>query len=396
LEKFNFHKKNVLFRASMVSLFLKEVKSLDSFKYSFPAIRGIQAGREYYISMCPLKLIPKIFQYNDSSIPPHLRAQRTLNKARIPDISQYIVDNPQDYVFSAISASISGAPVDFIPAGENGIEFKIGTIVIPMDAQFIINDGQHRRAAIETALDERPELANETIAVVFFIDTGLKRCQQIFSDLNRHAIRPTKSINILYDCRDPFAQFILKMTDILPIFKGFTDFEKTTISNRSVKMFTLSSIYQGTVELLNKKRKKKLISPEEEAIALEFWGEVAENIPEWKQLITHKVSSKELRDEYIHAHGLALHALGIMGHALIKKYPSAWKEQLSQLQQIDWSRSNERVWEGRAMINGRISKAQMNLILTATYLKQVMDIPLTTEEERIEKRFTKHMRGTPE
>src|SRR5690606_41298203 len=65
-----------------------------------------------------------------------------LNKARIPEIAQYLIDNPRDYVFSAISASISGAPVNFIPAGDKGMETKIGAIVIPMDAQFIINDGR--------------------------------------------------------------------------------------------------------------------------------------------------------------------------------------------------------------------------------------------------------------
>ena len=36
-----------------------------SFGYSFPAIRGIQAGREYYTSMCPMRLIPKIFYYDE-------------------------------------------------------------------------------------------------------------------------------------------------------------------------------------------------------------------------------------------------------------------------------------------------------------------------------------------
>jgi len=377
----------------MVSTFIQEVSTLDSFTYSFPAIRGIQAGREYYLSMCPLKLIPKIFIYDESSLPPHLRAQRTLNRARIPEIAQYLIDNPRDYVFSAISASISGAPVNFIPAGDNGMETKIGAIVIPMDAQFIINDGQHRRAAIEEALNERPELGNETIAVVFFIDAGLKRCQQIFSDLNRHAVRPTKSISILYDYRDPSAQFVLRLANTLPIFKGFTELEKTTISNRSIKMFTLSSLYQGTIELLNKKRKKKPISTEEEELALEFWTEITCNIPEWEQLIKDKVSSSELRNEYVHAHGLALHAIGIMGHTLIKKYPEDWKTRLSNLHKIDWSRSNTKVWEGRAMNNGRISKAQMNLTLTVNYLKHVMDLPLTTEEERVEKRFQKQIRG---
>jgi len=262
-----------------------------------------------------------------------------------------------------------------------------------MDAQFIINDGQHRRAAIEAALIERPELSNETIAVVFFIDTGLKRSQQIFSDLNRHAVRPTKSISILYDYRDPFARFLLDLADTLPLFKGFTELERTTISNRSIKMFTLSSLYQGTQELLNKKKKNKQLSLEEGTLAREYWEEVAKNIPEWEQLIKHKVSSSELRTEFVHAHGLALHALGIMGHALIKNHPDDWKQQLEQLQKIDWLRSNEQVWEGRAMNNGRISKAQMNLTLTANYLKQMMNLPLTTEEERVEKRFLKQTHG---
>jgi len=40
---------------------LNEVDDLDTAVYSFPAIRGIQAGREYYSAMVQLKLIPTIF-----------------------------------------------------------------------------------------------------------------------------------------------------------------------------------------------------------------------------------------------------------------------------------------------------------------------------------------------
>jgi DNA sulfur modification protein DndB len=103
--------------------------------------------------------------------------------------------------------------------------------------------------------------------------------------------------------------------------------------------------------------------------------------------------SSELRTEFVHAHGLAIHALGIMGHSLVKGYPDDWKERLKLLQNIDWARSNEQVWEGRAMNNGRISKAQMNLTLTANYLKQVMNLPLTSEEGKVEKRFLKQTHG---
>ena len=168
------------------------------FKYVFPAIRGIQAQREYYVSMCPLRLIPKLFLFDEEEIVPELRAQRHLNRSRVPEMSRYLTKNPDGYVFSAITASIDGE-VMFDQFTEEGDASRIGLLHIPMSARFIINDGQHRRAAIETALRECPELGHETIAVVFFLDIGLERCQQMFADLNRYAIRPSTSIGILYD-----------------------------------------------------------------------------------------------------------------------------------------------------------------------------------------------------
>jgi DNA sulfur modification protein DndB len=373
---------------------LEEIDDLDTAVYSFPAIRGIQAGREYYSAMVQLKLIPAIFRFNESEVPPQIRSQRVLNQARIPEIASYIVNNPKDYVFSSIAASISDGRVKFVSLDPKNPAGKIGKLIIPMEAKVLINDGQHRRAAIEVALDERPDLGNETISVVFFIDTGLKRSQQMFSDLNRHAVRPTKSISILYDYREAFAQSIRDISNILPIFKDFTEMEKTSISNRSRKMFTLSTIYQGTAALLGKKSKVKKITHEEEKLAHEYWNEVAKNIPDWQLLIRGNVASSSLRNDFIHAHGIAVHALGIMGHDLIEEYPDSWKEQLKKLNTVDWSRSNEKVWEGRAMINGRISKTQMNLALTVNYLKQKLKIPLSPDEERIEKRFLKQLHGT--
>ncbi|MEM6803051.1 MAG: DNA sulfur modification protein DndB, partial [Bacteroidota bacterium] len=167
------------------------------FEYIFPAIRGIQAGREYYVSMCPIRLIPKLFSFDDEEVPAEMRAQRTLNITRVPEIAHYILNNPSGYVFSAITASIN-ADIEFEALGSE----DIGRLKVPMDARFVINDGQHRRAAFEMALKENPEIGDETIAVVFFLDIGLKRSQQMFTDLNRYAARPDTSLNILYDHRD--------------------------------------------------------------------------------------------------------------------------------------------------------------------------------------------------
>lgn len=132
---------------------------MSAFEYVFSAIKGQQAGREFYISMCPLKIVPKLFLFEADEVPAELRSQRVVNKSRIPEMSRYITTNRRNYIFSAITASID-RQVTFEKLVIDGKEQDdIGRLRIPLDARFILNDGQHRRAAIEEALKEQPDLA---------------------------------------------------------------------------------------------------------------------------------------------------------------------------------------------------------------------------------------------
>src|SRR5438105_9083096 len=182
-----------------------------------PAIRGIQAGREFYVAMCLLRLVTRFFLFDEDELKPELRAQRILNRSRVPEIARYILGNPKAYVFSALTASIDGQ-MKFEPLGTDDTERNVGRLLISLKAKFVINDGQHRRAAIEAALHENPDLGDETIAVVFFLDVGLKRCQQMFADLNRYAVRPTTSLSILYDHRDDDAMVTKTLLQKVPVF----------------------------------------------------------------------------------------------------------------------------------------------------------------------------------
>jgi DNA sulfur modification protein DndB len=350
--------------------------------YTFPALRGIQAGVEYYLAMCPMKLVPKIFMYDEESVPPELRAQRTLNKARIPDLTSYITDNPTEYTFSAITASI-GTEVEFRPIKESGDERNMGELVIPMDAPMIVNDGQHRRAAIEEALKKLPKLGEESIAVVFFIDAGLKRSQQMFADLNKHAVRPSQSLGVLYEHREPSAELARYVMANVPVFKDLTEKEKTTISNRSPKLFTLSSIYQATQALLRKSKRDVIIDADKK-LAVAYWTEVSNAIPDWNMACNKNVPCPQLREHYIHAHGVVLQALGIAGAELIAQFPNNWKERIPRLRQVDWSRSNVNIWEGRAMLQGKISKATQQVVSTSIYLKQIYGLEIVPEEQLLE------------
>ena len=378
---------NSPFEGQEITDFLGGLKNADSFNYVFTALRGIQAGREYYVAMCPLRLIPKLFLFDERELPPDLRAQRILNRSRIPSICRYIVDSPKGYTFSSITASIDGR-VEFKPFANSGAASKTGYLIVPMSARLLINDGQHRRAAIEEALKVMPEFGSETISVVFFVDAGLKRSQQMFADLNKHAVRPTMSLGVLYDHRDASARLSVRLAENVPIFRNRVELEKTTISNRSSKMFTLSSIYQATKALLGKGQHPESITEEEEQLAMEYWNEVANHILEWQLLQQNKVTSSELRKAYVHAHGIALIALGLAGRVLISHYPKEWKSRLRRLEEIDWSRSNTELWEGCAMHAGRINASGNNVFLTANVLKKTLGIAMTKEEIEIERRFS--------
>lgn len=354
----------------------------NGFEYNFPAIRGIQATREYYVSMCPLRLIPKIFLFDEEELSPELRAQRVLNRARIPAISSYLVDNPTEYVLSSLTASIDGE-VRFVPVSDDPDHYNIGTLRVPMSARFVINDGQHRRAAIEAALKERPELGDETISIVFFIDTGLRRSQQMFADLNRYAVRSSQSLNILYDYRDPLAAAVREIIRRVSVFNGLTELEKSTLSNRSAKLFTLSGIYRATAELLEG-RLDELDQTAVTKIASEYWNEVASHISEWQQVRNRQVSAGELRRDCLVAHTVTLVALGRAGRALLSQYPDRWKSMLSRLDAVDWHRRNSAQWEGRAMVGGRISNSRNNVQLLTNEIKKILGIPLTDEEAKAE------------
>ena len=354
------------------------------FRYVFPAIRGIQAGREYYTSMCPLRLIPKLFLFDEDEIVPELRAQRQLNRARVPEMSRYLSENPGNYVFSAITASIDGE-VSFDEVSGEGEARRIGFLHIPMTARFVINDGQHRRAAIEMALRERPELGDETIAVVFFLDVGLERCQQMFADLNRYAIRPSKSLSLLYDHRDVSAQLVKEMIAKSQVFRGLVEMEKTTLSARSGRLFTLSALYSATRELLFDLKEE---DPERMAnLAVQFWEAVAESIPEWQRVSTHQLKSGEVRSDYLNTHSVVLQALARAGNSLVRKQPTHWRKEIKKIGEIDWRRANVELWEGRALIAGRVSKSQQNIALTTNAIKTSIGLALSPEEQRIEDAF---------
>ena len=346
--------------------------------YNFAAIRGVQAGSEYYVIMVPLKMVPKIFEFDCKDLPADLRAQRVLSGVRVPQIAAYLSENFEEYILSSLCASVDG-DLEFSPA-DDSLQFRnVGELRLSMTARIILNDGQHRRAAIEEALKTRPKLENETVSVVLFVDEGLERCQQMFADLNKNAVRPSGSLNVLYDRRNPLARLSTYVIATIPFFQEFVELEKTSLSNRAKNLFTLSSLNQANKWLSGPNADR--FGDRTDSIVIDYWRRVSESLPDWQRLMLGRVTSGELRKETVHAHGVMLQAMGVMGARLIEAKPDGWPSSLEALSTIDWSKRNSEVWRPRVMGGSRMDGSTKSVHLAANVLLQAVGVPLNEKEQ---------------
>ena len=354
-----------------------------NYVYRFPVVRGLQAKREYYTAMVPLKMIPKLFPPEEEYVPPEFRAQRKLNKSRIPVISKYILKNRENYVFSALAASIDG-DFKFHPSEHP----DIGVLEIAMDAKILINDGQHRKAAILDALTEDESLMNETISVVFFEDQGLARSQQMFTDLNKHAVKTSNSIAELYDSRDPLAVSTKEVVSKIKFFNTYTDKEKDNLGKYSSNLFTLNTFYNANKKILS----GKAITGNTGAFLLRFWQNVAINITQWNELQKKEISKVDLRENYIVTQAIVIQALGRTGNFFLSHPEYDLEQFLSGLRNVDWRRSAD-CWQLRVIkANGRMISGETAVILAANEIKNQLGLPLDSNEKTREKKFLRDNR----
>jgi DNA sulfur modification protein DndB len=349
-------------------------------KVSFPVMRGNMGGRQYYSLLISLSEIPRLFKFNDwEQSTPEVRAQRVLNKARVPDIAKYILDNEDGYLFSSITASYS-CPVNFIPSAENS---EIGTLEMELETlEFIINDGKHRCAAIAAALKENPALGKEKISVLLFETENPERLQQMFADLNRFVQKSSKSLGMLYDHRDNLSALTMEVSDQVNVFRGMVDKEKVAIPLRSSNLFTISALYDANEELLGKKIDTKGSPAYAELLntAVEYWTELSKIIGDWQKVKNGELSASEVRQEKINTHAVVLRALGGVGRTLLAKYPESWRAKLKLLEKVDWRKSVDSsanpLWDAVCITAGSVvSNRQARAATLAVLLREIGESP---------------------
>jgi len=349
-----------------------------------PAMRGYMGQREYYSALMPLNLIPKFFTFRDyAGISPEDREQRKLNQKRVPEIARYILDNQEGWLFSSITASykLSGQLIQFVPFSVDDPD--IGYLEVdPSIVNFIINDGQHRAAGIREALPKSEALNEESISVLLFPYEKISRVQQMFTDLNKNVVKPSKSLNILYDHRDVIAGSVRAAVEQVAVFQGLVDKDAQSLSVRSEYLFTLTAIYDATEELLSYRKADEFVPKETTVEIVDFWSTVANLIPDWAKVKEQKITSRDLRGHKISAHSVVLRAIGSIGAELKKELPkgdSGWKSKLAGLATIDWSKDNVD-WESVCMVANSVVSNRQARVATKAYLKHKLGLGLDETE----------------
>lgn len=203
-------------------------------------------------------------------------------------------------------------------------------------------------------------------------------------DLRSHAKRS------VLDDRGDWMAVTQETIDQVTIFTGRVDMTKTALSNRSRNLFTFSAIHQANQQLLADHKQQSV--EDRVARAVHFWNTVANNMPDWQAAYAEKILPADYRSEFVCAHGIALAGLARLGRALFAEFPKTWPAKLKKLRNLNWRRSNSTVWEGRAMIAGRLSKSSTCVVLTGNVLKQTLGVQLNEHESNVDASSSNHRR----
>jgi DNA sulfur modification protein DndB len=331
---------------------------------TFPAVQGRMGETEYYCSVLTYgeaaRLIEFVEDVDDwsSDTDPESKTQRRLNVGRVErEMVPYLLD-VADHFYSALTVEVrppissdGSVRVPFEPTGPEMPGGMVhGQVVLDGTETLYALDGQHRLKSIQLAVRQRPELAREQIAVIFVPFRSQRRSQLLFSDLNRYAKSPSKSISLLFSHRDPVVTIAKTLAERVAFLSGRVEFESTSLSKHTPNVVTLSTLYEMTKSFLCGRPIDPADQEEEITKQGTIWSTLVETIPQWGQVASRDEHPAYLRSRFIVMHGVGQQAIASAVAPLFQD-GAAPERRLAALRRVDWRTSNPE-WQGVA-VQGR-------------------------------------------
>lgn len=313
------------------------MSNLD-FKTIIEGIGYHQFGKEVLATQIRFSTLEALFKVDPE-------VQRKLDPIRRVEIRQFILDSLRSryFYFSPFIFSARGA----IKKTEQGWELIPG-------AKLYILDGQHRAAALSSALSHlktQMETAEEVgdmeeartfqnyinkleaypVAMQVYLDLSLQEEKQLFTDINSERKEAHTGLIMKYDHRDAYTELTRKVAKQLEHqFEIETELSRLTYQNSAVTSLTimrrcLLALFEGILTVKKGNANFGNCTPEEVmAISLAFFES-------WQHLFPKQMAN---RKKYVTGLTGIQVALALTIHELNKKYDIPHLEAIQQLKKL--------------------------------------------------------------
>ena len=230
---------------TLINQTTKGVSEMATYGLTIPAIRGTQGSRVFYATNLPNEALRNYFGAVEPAVE---KSQRPLDPNHAKKIERYIIENQTEYVLGALTYSANHEG-QFTATGTENSGFELGDLTFPPGTIFKSLDGQHRREAVLNASSDSDVIAKDSIAVLIYVEPEVVKRRQMFSDMNSTPKKVSKSLNVTFDSRDPFAMGAKSIITKHPMLIDRIEEFGPRVRADSTDFFTLSSI-QDTLKKL--------------------------------------------------------------------------------------------------------------------------------------------------
>jgi len=362
------------------------------------ASRGWVGQTEFFSTVLTFGEAARLIQYVEDidvwtpETPSELKLQRKLNMARVEkEMVPYLI-GADDRFYSALTVEIRSAltdkgpkPVDFEPVEgiPGGVEY--GKLTLDGTESLYALDGQHRLKSIELAIREKPDLASDHIAVILVPHVDIQQSQTLFSDLNRYARNPSRSISLLFAHRDPIAKVSKALAQRVKLLSDKVNMESTSLSVNTGHFITLSTLYETVKALLPVDWATSAQDSEvdrQTETQIEVWQHLVANVGEWEMVEEESEHPAYLRQKYLNMHGVGQRAIVNAVARLRSDSNKDWKTRISSLSSIDWRIENSE-WQNVAVQGGRVNNTSTSVKLLSAAVEKKLGLKIDPELDEV-------------
>ncbi len=363
-----------------------------------PAIRAKVGQTEFFSTVLTFGEAAHLIQYVEDidvwtpETPSELKLQRKLNTTRVEKEMVPYLTGADDRFYSALTVEIRSAltekgpkPVNFKRDEEipGGVEY--GKLTLDGTESLYALDGQHRLKSIELAIREKPDIAGDHIAVILVPHVDIEQSQTLFSDLNRYARNPSRSISLLFAHRDPIARVSKALAQSVELLKDKVNMESTSLSVNTGHFITLSTLYETVKALLPDNWPT---NPTDSEVAkqvdaqAEVWQHLVGNVNEWKMVKEETEHPAYLRQKLLNMHGVGQRAIVNAVARLRSESKRDWRKRLVGLSSIDWRIENSE-WQNVAVQGGRVNNTSTSVKLLSAAIEKKLGLKIDPELDEV-------------